>query len=70
MSGDRLDFLRHDEDGLGHTLPELLDENERNAVLWNWPLRARAAQLPPPTASTRAGHGILSPHQIYQPAGA
>ena len=48
MSADRLDFLRHDEDGLGHSLPELLEEHERDAVPWNWPLWARAAQLPPP----------------------
>ena len=44
---DRLDFLRHDDDGLGRGLPEMLDENERDAVPWNWPLWARAAQLPP-----------------------
>ena len=48
MSDDRLDFLRHDEDGLGQTLPELLNNTERDAVPWNWPMWARAAQLPPP----------------------
>ena len=48
MSTDQLDFLRHDEDGLGHTLSGLLDEKKRGAVPWNWPLWARAAQLLPP----------------------
>ncbi|WP_421850378.1 DNA-packaging protein [Novosphingobium sp.] len=48
MSGDRLDFLRHDEHRLAHALPELLTEAERDAVLTNWPLWARASQLPPP----------------------
>jgi phage terminase large subunit-like protein len=47
MSADRLDFLRHDENGLAHALPDLLDESERDAVPWNWPMWARAAQLPP-----------------------
>lgn len=47
MQGDRLDFLRHDADGLSHSLPEKLNVQERDAVLWNWPMRARAAQLPP-----------------------
>ncbi|MEI6641161.1 MAG: terminase family protein [Novosphingobium sp.] len=47
MSVDRLDFLRHDESGLAHALPDLLDESERDAVPWNWPMWARAAQLPP-----------------------
>ena len=48
MSADRLDFLRHDDDSIAQELPEMLDENERDAVLWNWPMWARAAQLPPP----------------------
>lgn len=47
MSGDRLDFLRHDESGIAHELPDMLDQPERDAVLWNWPLWARASQLPP-----------------------
>ena len=48
MSCDRLDFLRHDEDRLAHELPEMLEQNERDSVLWNWPMWARASQLPPP----------------------
>lgn len=48
MTPDRLDFLRHDEERLAHALPDLLNETERNAVLTNWPLWARASQLPPP----------------------
>jgi len=48
MSADRLDFLRHDEDGLSQTLPETFSVQERDAVPWNWPMWARAAQLPPP----------------------
>lgn len=47
MRPDRLDFLRHDEDRLADALPEILDETERNAVLTNWPMWARASQLPP-----------------------
>jgi phage terminase large subunit-like protein len=47
VSRDRLDFLRHDADGLGRTLPDKLSKEERSAVPWNWPLWARAAQLPP-----------------------
>ena len=47
MSADRLDFLQHDADGLGRTLPDMLNEQERGAMPWNWPLWARAAQLPP-----------------------
>lgn len=47
MSADRLDFLRHDHDRLAHLLPELLSEAERIALLANWPLWARASQLPP-----------------------
>lgn len=49
MSADRLDFLRHDDDRLAHELPEMLEQNERDAVLWNWPMWARASQLPPPS---------------------
>lgn len=48
MNTDRLDFLRHDDDGIAHELPDMLDETERDAVPWNWPLWARASQLPPP----------------------
>jgi len=48
VSCDRLDFLRHDEDRLAHELPEMLEQNERDSVLWNWPMWARASQLPPP----------------------
>ncbi len=48
MARDRLDFLRLDETGLRHTLPGKLNEVEREAVHWNWPLWARAAQLAPP----------------------
>lgn len=47
MSTDRLDFLKHDSDGLGRTLPDKLSQTERDEVPWNWPLWARAAQLPP-----------------------
>ncbi|GEN99705.1 large terminase [Novosphingobium sediminis] len=47
MSADRLDFLRHDEHRLAHTLPDMLDPCEREALLANWPLWARASQLPP-----------------------
>ena len=47
MRSDRLDFLRHDEERLADALPELLDQTERDAVLTNWPLWARASQLPP-----------------------
>ncbi len=48
MRSDRLDFLRHDEDRLAHALPDWLNESERNAVLADWSLWARASQLPPP----------------------
>lgn len=48
MSCDRLDFLRHDDDGLAQALPEMLNQSERDAVLSNWALWARASQLPPP----------------------
>ena len=47
MSGDRLDFLRFDENGLGRKLPDALTQSERNEVPWIWPMWARAAQLPP-----------------------
>jgi phage terminase large subunit-like protein len=48
VSCDRLDFLRHDDDGLAQALPEMLNQSERDAVLSNWALWARASQLPPP----------------------
>lgn len=48
MRADRLDFLRHDLDGIANELPGMLNPTERNAFLWNWPLWARASQLPPP----------------------
>jgi len=44
---DRLDFLRHDVDGLARKLPDKLDQGERDVVLTNWPMWARASQLPP-----------------------
>lgn len=47
MRSDRLDFLRHDDDRLARTLPEALNQGERDVVLTNWPMWARAAQLPP-----------------------
>ncbi len=47
MSADRLDFLRHDDDRIAQDLPEMLDDSERDAVLWNWPMWARTAQLSP-----------------------
>ncbi len=47
MSDDRLEFLAFDEDGLGRTLPDTFSQSERDEVPWNWPLWARAAQLPP-----------------------
>lgn len=48
MRSDRLEFLRHDHDKLAHALPDVLSESERDAILSNWPLWARASQLPPP----------------------
>ncbi|MFM9934740.1 MAG: DNA-packaging protein [Novosphingobium sp.] len=48
MNTDRLEFLQFDENGLCQTLPERLSQRERDEVPWNWPLWARAAQLPPP----------------------
>lgn len=45
---DRLDFLLDDADGLREALPEMLNVEERQNFRWNWPLLARAAQLPPP----------------------
>lgn len=50
MNRDRLEFLQFDENGLGQTLPERLNQRERDEFPWNWPLWARAAQLPPPGA--------------------
>jgi len=47
VRSDRLDFLRHDDDRLARTLPEALNQGERDVVLTNWPMWARAAQLPP-----------------------
>ena len=47
MSGDRLDFLHHDADGMRHSLGQALDQAERNEWPWIWSLWARAAQLPP-----------------------
>ena len=47
MTADRLDFLRHDATGLRHALPEMLNQRERDAVRWNWPMWARAPQLSP-----------------------
>lgn len=47
MRSDRLDFLLHDEDRLARTLPEALNQGERDVMLTNWPMWARAAQLPP-----------------------
>jgi hypothetical protein len=47
MNADRLAFLQYDADGLGRTLPDRLNQSERDEVPWNWPLWARAAQLPP-----------------------
>jgi len=48
VNRDRLDFLRDDVDRLAYALPEMLDAEERAAVLSIWPLWARASQLPPP----------------------
>ena len=47
MSGDRLDFLHHDADGMRHSLGQALDQAERNEWPWIWSLWACAAQLPP-----------------------
>lgn len=47
MPADRLDFLRDDQDGLGADIGETFDQSERDEWHWNWPLWARAAQLPP-----------------------
>ena len=47
MIEDRFAFLRDDADGLGHVWPEQLDQSELDEVPWNWPLWARASQLPP-----------------------
>lgn len=47
MPADRLDFLRDDHDGLSADIGETLDQGEKDEWHWNWPLWARAAQLPP-----------------------
>jgi len=44
---DRLEFLLHDDKGMARKLPRLLNQSERDAVLTNWPMWARASQLPP-----------------------
>lgn len=47
MPADRLDFLREDLGGLSADIGETFDQSERDEWHWNWPLWARAAQLPP-----------------------
>ena len=47
MSEDRFAFLRDDADGMSRIWPDKLNQSERDEVPWNWPLWARAAQLPP-----------------------
>jgi phage terminase large subunit-like protein len=65
MARDRLDFLRLDETGLRHKLPNKLSEVEREAIHWNWPLWARRAQLAPPADwrvwLVMAGRGFGNP---------
>lgn len=47
MKRDRLEFLLDDEAQLARKLPTMLNQGERDAVLTNWPMWARASQLPP-----------------------
>lgn len=47
MRRGRLDFLRHDVNGLARQLPKSLNQGERREMLADWTMWARPSQLPP-----------------------